>query len=199
MTDAADGLLDALDALAPLAPAERDALRATVSVRRVARGEAVHREGERCGVVWYVHAGVLRTHVTPGGDDRTLHFAPEGEMVTDYESLLTGAPGRLGIEAVEASTLAVLPGAAIAWAYETLPQGDRIGRRVAEALFLASHRRLRSFYLDTAEARYLHFVETYPGLVQRVPQHLIASYVGVRAPSLSRIRRRLAGRGSSPG
>ncbi|GAB3635194.1 hypothetical protein GCM10027422_07840 [Hymenobacter arcticus] len=71
-------------------------------------------------------------------------------------------------------------------------EGERFGRLVAEALFVNVLRQLTSFYEETPEQRYARFLATYPDLQQRIPQYYIASYVGVKPQSLSRIRGRAA-------
>ena len=203
MPSASDAFLDALGATVDLSDSERRALGARLGERTLDRGGALVRQGDRCDVVGFVAQGAMRITVTVDGDERTTYFATDGQMVSDYESVLTGAPARTTLEAVEPCTLSLLDRGTIDWAYGALRHGERLGRLVAENLFVATHRRLVSFYVDTAEARYLRLLDEHPGLVQRVPQHLIASYVGVRPQSLSRIRARLAGassrRGSSPG
>ena len=74
--------------------------------------------------------------------------------------------------------------------YREVRQGERFGRLMAEALFVDVLRQLTSFYEDTPEQRYARFVRIYSDLQQRVPQYYIASYVGVKPQSLSRIRGR---------
>ena len=193
MPASSDAFLDAIEARVPLSPDERGTLGARLSARSLARGEPLVREGDRCDLVAFVGAGAIRVTVTVDGDERTAYFATDGQTVSDYESFLTRAPARMTLEAVEPCELAVLDRDAIAWGYAELRHGERLGRLIAENLFLATHRRLISFYVDSAEARYLRLLDEHPGLVQRVPQHMIASYVGVRPQSLSRIRARLAG------
>ena len=191
-SDPRDALVAYVAAAVPLAPAEADALRQRAAVRALAAGEPWVREGDRRPEVALVAAGVLRVYFLADGDEVTAYFATEGQMVSDYEAFLTGEPSRMTVEAAEPTTLAVLDRAAVEWAYRELAHGDRLGRLVAERLFLATHRRLAAFYLESAEDRYARLVAEHPGLVQRVPQHVVASYVGVRPQSLSRIRRRIA-------
>ena len=155
--------------------------------------------GDVCRAVAFVASGLVRVLADRDGDSRTVYFAPEGTFVSEYESFLTDVPARLRIEAVEPTDLLVLSRETVREAYARWPWGDRLGRVIAERLFVEANARLVSFYLDSAETRYLALEASRPDLLQRVPQHMIAEYVGVRPPSLSRIRARLAERGSSPG
>ena len=162
-------------------------------------GEPYVVAGDVCRSVAFVASGLLRVQAERDGDSRTVYFAPEGTFVSEYESFLSDEPARLRIEAVEATQLLQLSRDAVREAYARWPWGDRLGRVIAERLFVEANARLVSFYLDSAEDRYLALEAARPGLLQRVPQHMIAEYVGVRPPSLSRIRARLGRRPSSPG
>lgn len=162
-------------------------------------GQSYVAVGDICRSVAFVASGLLRVLAERDGDSRTVYFAPEGTFVSEYESFLTDAPARLRIEAVEPTNALTLSRETVREAYVRWPWGDRLGRVIAERLFVEANARLVSFYLDSAETRYLKLHETRPTLLQRVPQHMIAEYVGVRPQSLSRIRARLATRGSSPG
>lgn len=166
---------------------------------RVAAGQPWLAEGDVCRSVAFVATGLLRVLAERDGDARTVYFAPEGTFVSEYESFLTDAPARLRIEAVEPTDVLTLSREVVREAYQRWPWGERLGRVIAERLFVETNARLVSFYLDSAETRYLSLEAARPDLLQRVPQHMIAEFVGVRPPSLSRIRARLGERGSSPG
>jgi len=75
--------------------------------------------------------------------------------------------------------------------YSEVREGDRLGRLVIEYVFLTSMEQLKSFYTDSPATRYEQFVSSDPDLAQRIPQYYIASYVGIKPQSLSRIRKRL--------
>ena len=180
---------------APLGDADAAWLGDRLAPRSLGAGEPYVREGDVCRSVGFVASGVLRVIAGRDGADRTTYFATEGQFVSDYGSFLTDEPSRLRIEAIEPTRLLLLSREAVRDAYDRFAWGDRLGRVIAERLFVEAHRRLVSFYLDSAEERYLALERDQPGLLQRVPQHMIAEYVGVRPPSLSRIRARLAGKG----
>ena len=159
----------------------------------LSRGEDFLRAGATSRYVGYLEAGCLHYHVDVDGDARTYAFALEGDFVGNYESFLAGAPSARAITALEDSRLWRLSAAGLARLYDEVDAGERFGRLVVEAVFLATLGQLTSFYTDDPEARYRRLVRDQPAVVQRVPQYVIASYIGVRPQSLSRIRRRLAG------
>ncbi|MEO0558779.1 MAG: Crp/Fnr family transcriptional regulator [Bacteroidota bacterium] len=188
-----------IEALAPLSPDERAWLAEQFARVELAKGEHLLREGDRCTEIAFILEGVLRVYLLDDGDEQTAYFGTDGQFVTDYESVLTGAPSAMNIDAITDCRLSVLSHESLMETYARVEAGERIGRFIAERLFLAAHQRLTSFYLDSAEERYLKLMAAHPNLIQQVPQHRIASYLGVRPQSLSRIRARMAGRGSSPG
>src|SRR5258708_7661683 len=98
-----------------------------------------------------------------------------------------------GIQALEETTLYLISYDNLQRLYADVKEGERFGRLAIEQVFLASIEQIRSLYADPPAARYQQFLATYPDLVQRIPQYYIASYVGVKPQSLSRIRKRLAG------
>ena len=185
---------EVLNAIVPLDDGDRAIVAAHVSTRGLATGEAWLRAGEVCHGVALVTRGILRAHVlTDEGRDVSAYFTSEGGMVSDYDSFLSQRPSRLFLTAAEACDLQVLSRVGIERLYARTGVGDRLGRVIAERLAVAAHRRLMSFYLDSPETRYRQLIDDQPELLQRLAQHQIASYVGVRPQSLSRIRARMRG------
>jgi CRP-like cAMP-binding protein len=187
-----------LDRLVSLAPKERDQIDALIVTRTFRPGEHLLHEGQPCGHVWFLQQGLVRVYFLRDGTDPTAWFVAERGFVSDYASFLSGEPATMSIEALEPTRTQALSREAIETIYRQVERGDRLGRLLAEQLFVATHRRLSSFYLEDAEDRYRAFLRDYPGLLERIPQHLIASFVGVRPQSLSRIRRRMADEGTHP-
>ncbi len=180
----------------PLVPHE-DALARLMSASRVAtvpKGAQVLRAGETATHLFHIHIGLFRYfYIDAGtGDERTGQFFDEGGTVTDAASFLTGAPATQTIEAIEESTLLVIPRVALLRAYDEDHAIERFGRKLVEAGFLGSQRRAANLLNLSPDDRYRHYVETRPEIVRRVPQYLLASFLGVTPESLSRIRGRLA-------
>ncbi|MBK9184541.1 MAG: Crp/Fnr family transcriptional regulator [Ignavibacteria bacterium] len=127
------------------------------------------------------------------GKVTSIEFSFENGITADYDSFLRQAPARVNIEALEDAELLVMSAwRACSGCMSMFPGSDRIGRRVAEFLFMAVSAKNDAFILDPPEQRYLTLLTTRPKLMQRVPLYLIASYLGVTPEALSRIRRRLA-------
>lgn len=177
--------------------ADEAALRRLMSASRVftaARSTQLLRAGEVASHLFYVHEGLLRYfYLDPAsGDERTGQFFDEGRTVTDAASFLTESPATQTIEAVERSVLLMIPKAPLLRAYDEDHAIERFGRKLVEAGFLGSQRRAANLLNMSPDDRYRHYVETRPEIARRVPQYLLASFLGITPESLSRIRGRLA-------
>lgn len=149
---------------------------------------------EVCRHVGFVTNGLLRYYVLDDGEEHTYDFSPERTFVCNYESFLTQTPSTRFIQALEATTLLRISYDNLQKLYQRLEHGQEFGRLVAEQLFVATLQKLTSFYRETADERYDNFLRLFPGLIERVPQYVVASYVGIRPQSLSRIRAQRAGK-----
>jgi CRP-like cAMP-binding protein len=108
------------------------------------------------------------------------------------ESFIKQQPSTQNLETIEPCTLLVLSKEKLDMLYELVPKSHVIMRKVMEALFISSQQLLSSYILAGPQERYEHFARQYPHLVQRVPQYILASFLGVTPVSLSRIRKRIA-------
>ena len=183
----------AIVALVPLTPAERLLVDELWDPLELGRGEAFLRAPEVSRHVGFLEAGCLHYHVLVDGEPRTYAFAQAGDFVGDYESFLAGRPSDKTIEALEPSRLWRISRDGLHRLYAEVAAGERFGRLAIERVFVGLLAQLTSFYVDGPEARYDQLLRDYPDLVQRVPQYVIAAYVGIRPQSLSRIRRRRSG------
>ncbi len=185
-----DALLAVIRRFIALAPAEEALVRGWFVAEALPKGGFFLQPGEVSRKVGFVVRGVFHNFRRRDGDEHTYYFAREQEFIGDYESFLPARPAVHAIQALEAAQLLTISHDNLQRLYREVREGEKFGRLVAEALFVDVLRQLTSFYEETPEERYARFVRTYPDLQQRVPQYYIASYVGVRPQSLSRIRAR---------
>ncbi|HWD87734.1 MAG TPA: Crp/Fnr family transcriptional regulator [Mucilaginibacter sp.] len=147
-----------------------------------------------CDNVGYIADGAVRYFHIKDGQDITGYFSFENEFVSSYKSFLTGQPGFTSIQALTDTILVtftrkdmdqMLSNPMLAYKVE------RFGRLVAEQYLCCYEDRIASFITQTPEERYTHLLSTGREILQRMPQHYIANYLGITPVSLSRIRRRL--------
>jgi CRP-like cAMP-binding protein len=161
-------------------------------------GGFLQRAGDVATYAAFVTSGCLRSYVIDAkGKEHIVQFAPEEWWLADATSLMSGTPSQYFFEAVEDSELLVIDARSHEQVVERVPgyaAGMRMGLQRQAA---AKDQRIVNTLTTTAEERYQEFVRTYPSIVQRVPQWMVASYLGVSPETLSRVRRSLS-RGRPP-
>lgn len=149
-------------------------------------------EGQRNDKAAFIRKGLMRYYVLKNEEDSTLEFSQESEFVADFPSFVQRGVSNQYIQAVEDCELLVTNYAGIQRIYKEISNGNLIGRLVMEHRFVIMMNTLFSIYMHSPEDRYQHFIEHYSNIAQRIPQYLIASYIGIKPESLSRIRNRIA-------
>lgn len=147
-------------------------------------------EGAVADRLYFVRQGALRAWFLHEGRERTLQFYFEGAAVSSLESFLDRQPSGLTLESLEPTTLWVLPRPAFEHLLATDADFKEWFYSLVTRRMLAYARQLSSFLRDTPEQRYHALLAEHPTWPQRVPQHYLASYLGITAVSLSRIRNR---------
>jgi len=147
------------------------------------------------GDVWKYHAfvtkGCLRTYsLDEKGREYILNFAVENWWTGDRESLTSGEPSVFNIDALENSELILISKNNFDHLCAEIPAFNDMVNAVLQKSFLAAQSRIHTFISLTAEEKYSKFLEKYPHLPMRVPQGMIASYIGITPETLSRLRRK---------
>lgn len=192
--DATDFIAEVERLAAPLAPAPSvlRTLTAAMKVRTLAKGQHLTRQGEPSQALYFVRSGLIRYYYLADGVEHTGQFFDEGTVVADVHALLTGGSGLQNIDALEPSVVLEIPRSALQMAFDEDHALERTGRRWMEEGMAGSQRRTASLLQLKPDERYARFVAMRPALAKRVPQYLIASYLGITPEALSRIRRRRA-------
>ena len=160
--------------------------------KKVRKGQFLSQEGEICKSITFVTKGCLRCYtIDDKGEEHVVQFAIEDWWISDLNSFLTGEPAIYNIDALEDSEVLMLDRSSRDELLTIIPKFERFFRVLLEKNYIATHRRIVCSLMASAEARYLSFITMYPALVQRVPQHQIASFLGIAPESLSRIRKHL--------
>lgn len=125
-----------------------------------------------------------------------MRFSPEHWWAGDRQSITSGQPSVLNIEALEDSTLVMFTLDDFNYLLEALPEMKKMAETLLNRSLMAATNRIQAAISLSGEERYQQFAQLYPGLIKRVPQHMIASYLGITPETLSRIRASLARRKS---
>ena len=150
-------------------------------------------EGKRCDSIYFVCAGACCSYLTDkAGEKHVVQFALEDYWISDLYSFFSDNPAIYNIEALEPVSALALTKGNFEDLCERAPGFDRFFRLLIQNAYVALQYRLVKTTSDEAAARYLEFSRRHPDFVQRIPQYLIASYLGIQPQSLSRIRNRVA-------
>jgi CRP/FNR family transcriptional regulator, anaerobic regulatory protein len=162
-----------------------------LQVKQLGKKQTILQEGNVCKHAYFINKGCFRYYYNIEGQENTGQFFFENSWYTDYESYLTGKPSKQNIETLEPSELVLLAKADLQQLFIEIPKFEKFGRIMAENAFLGLRNRNEMLTNQTAEERYLNLIKERPKVFERVPQHYIASYLGIQPPSLSRIRKRI--------
>ncbi len=150
-------------------------------------------EGDPCVYTTFVENGLLRSfRLDDKGNEHILQFGLQGWWVADLYSFLTGEPSEYNIEALEDSELLLITKPSWDLLLKEVPAFERYFRILIQNNLIATQRRLMGTMSTTAEERYTKLLQDFPDIAQRVPQHMIASYIGVTRETLSRLRAQIA-------
>lgn len=163
-----------------------------VVVKNYKKGEVILKPGMVSNHVSFINSGLLRSYYLADGKEVITAFANEDSYYSDYESFLTRQPTIMYTDAIEDTEVVDISYDDLQSMYREHPQCERIGRLIAEDLFVFISARNNSFLSDTPEKRYLNFLSICEPIIQRIPQYMIASYIGVTPEALSRIRSRMS-------
>ena len=150
------------------------------------------KEGEVNKSIGFLNKGLVRYFVYKDDEESTFEFTKQGEFIADYQSFNNRAISFQNIQAIENCELLIIDYPSVQNIFNSTKNGNLIGRLIIEHRFDVMVNQLLAIYMQNHEERYKRFISEYSDLTQRIPQYLIASYVGVKAQSLSRIRRRFA-------
>jgi len=147
-------------------------------------------EGNVCKYVGFIVKGAMRQYsVDDKGAEHIVHLYIENYWVSDRESAVMLTPSKYNIDAWEDTELLIAKVADMLNLIEKVPSFGQMTRLMDQRSFIVSQRRLNSTISNTAEKRYEEFADNHPEFIQRFPQHLIASFLGITKETLSRIRK----------
>ena len=168
---------------------ELDRIRAVTVNKKLRKRQYLLQEGDVCHYNCFVVKGCLRNYrVSEDGNEHILRFGVENWWVSDPESYNNGTPSKNNIDALEDSELLLIEKQDFNNLLNNIPDFKDFIYILKAKSFDASQNRIMSNISDTAEEKYSNFIKAYPDIFNRVPLHMIASYLGLSRETLSRIR-----------
>ncbi|RNL50304.1 Crp/Fnr family transcriptional regulator [Pedobacter jejuensis] len=176
-----------------LSEAEKTTIKAFFISKKLSKKQHLLHQGYVCKYMSFVEKGLLRSyHLDENGIQHVTMFAWEGWWTSDIQSFLTGEAATQSIDAIEDSELLMISQADFEAMTLEVPIMDRYFRILFQNSIVTKERRLVSSNTFTAEEKYLQLAESNPEIIQRLPQNLIASYLGLAPETLSRVRKNIA-------
>jgi len=172
-----------------LGPQDRDLLAGLLRQKEVEKKTFLLKEGRPCNHNIFVLRGCLRMYyINDKGVEQIVQFGIDNWWITDYSSYNSGGSSQFFIQSVEASELVFWDRDKEAQLYAQVPQLERYFRLLLQRIAAAAQLRTRYMTDFSGEERYRHFAGSFPDFVQRVPQYMLASYLGFTPEFLSKIR-----------
>nr|WP_315035113.1 Crp/Fnr family transcriptional regulator [uncultured Chryseobacterium sp.] len=161
------------------------------NLKKIAKKQFLLQEGEVGRYNAFVCRRLLKTfYVAENGSQHIINFASENYWTGDRESLINGTVSQFNIDAIEPTELILIEKAAFENICREIPQLNYLISQIIQRSFIVSQSRILTNMVFTAESKYERFLEKYPHLLNRIPQHMIASYIGITPETLARLRRK---------
>lgn len=188
-----DVLFSHIEHKVALSDAEKSAIAAFFTFKKIRKKQFILEEGDICMHLSFVNKGLIKSYrLDEKGNEHISLFGWEGWWISDFNSYINQQSATLYIDAVEDTELFLLSRAAYEQLTLDVPIMDRYFRLLYQNSLVTKDERLISSNSYSAEEKFQRLIQSNPEIMQRVPQHLVASYLGLAPETLSRIRKKLA-------
>lgn len=185
-------LLNYINRYISLTKEEEEFFLSKLTYRKYLKGQYILQQGDVCDKSNYIISGCTKTFIVDDkGQEHIVMFAIEDWWVSDMGSFITQTPADYHIQCIENTEV-------FQFSYQNqeeflnkIPKLDRLFRKMIERALVSSQKRIVRGFSLSAKEQYLHFKENYPSIEQRVPQYMIASYLGITKEFLSKIKSQL--------
>lgn len=186
-------LIDYFNRIVSLTPAEEEMIREKITYRRYLKDQYLVQQGDVCKHINFIVKGCVKLfYASPDGLEHILMFAIEDWWASDMGSFITQTPADYNVQCIEKTELLQLNYADLEELYIKIPKLERCFRKITERSLVASQKRIIRNFSKTAKERYLFFKENFPAIEARIPQYMLASYLGITKEFLSRIKSQIA-------
>jgi CRP-like cAMP-binding protein len=185
-------LLDYVARYVSLTPEETSAVDRRVSSRHYLKGQFIVQQGDVCRHESFIVSGCVRTfYPDEKGHEHVVMLAIENWWTADLGSFITQTPADYNVQCLESTDVLQFSHDDLDQLYRDVPKMERFFRLIVQNAYVAAQKRIVHNLSLPAKERYLRFREKYPSIEQRVPQYMIASYLGMTKEFLSKIRSEL--------
>lgn len=192
MQDLKDQFVAYFSRISPLSSEEAEAIAQSMEVEILKKGAVLLKEGQKSNDTYFVLKGCVREYILQDGEEKTTNFFTENQWMISMNNFHPENRSAHYWVCLEETTLVHGNEVKAQKLFEQFPRFETISRAIMEAEFAQQKAALTTYFTHTPEQRYLQLMETRPDLLQRVPQYHLASYIGVKPESLSRIRKRIS-------
>ncbi len=185
-------LVNIISNLIPLESKDIDLIKSIFKYRFVKKDTVLIDKGEYTNVVFYINSGYLRYYtIVSTGEEQTIHLLSPGEFATSFCSFVNNTKSEDILHSITDSHLLYVSKKDLEQFYSTNTKWQIFGRKLMEYLLLEKEKRIIYQLSLSAQERYLSLIETNPSMIQNIPIQYIASYIGIKPESLSRIRKQI--------
>lgn len=185
-------LLSMLNAIRPMSQPLINYLQLVIVAFELRKNQFLLKKGRVSDHIYYVSEGILRGYYEDEDKKQTTKwFMDEGNVITSVDSFFSRTPTLEPIQALEPSLLFGITYQQLYHAYEHFPEFNYHGRELTQNYHVINERRISALQRLRARERYLYTKETQPRIVERVPNNLLASYLGIKKETLSRIKSKI--------
>jgi CRP-like cAMP-binding protein len=156
------------------------------------KGEIILKQGDYCNHAYFITKGLVRSfNVLPNGTEKTYLIWRENYICTEHSSFMSKKPSNDFLEALEDTDVLVTSHEILMSLYRDYHNWETMGRKISDKSFIVSLARLKSLMNEDAEQRYSTYLKTFRNVLDRVPQNVAASYIGITPQSFSRLKKQI--------
>ncbi|MCP1384717.1 Crp/Fnr family transcriptional regulator [Runella salmonicolor] len=160
-------------------------------IKNLPKGHLLLKEGQYNNDTYFILEGLVRQYKLIDGNEITTNFFSEEQWIISLENFKVKTPSKYNLICVEDTCLVIGNEQKAQELFKQFPRFESISRQIMETVFFEQQNLMTTYITDKPEQRYLKLLKSRPEIFQRVPQYDIATYIGVKPESLSRIRKKL--------
>jgi CRP-like cAMP-binding protein len=164
----------------------------SLKIKHYKKGDFFLQEGDFCNYVGFINKGFFNFFYSINGVEHIRGFFYPDNFISNYPCFLLKTASKCHIQALEDSSVTLIHRDDLFLLYKKQPKIQELSRNIAESLYIEVSEKYESFFLKTPEERYLSFITSEPEVAEKIPQYMIASYLGITPEGLSRIKKRLS-------